>query len=291
MSVYNFVEIQIMGKSILSINGSMARQTRADVFRNLHYTGNMLLLPKVWDPVTAALIEYCGFPAVATSGIAIAHAHGLQHGRQAPFQMVLRVLKRIVDTVEIPVSVEIDAGFSDEPGRLQENMTRVLDTGVAGVSFQDSHTGKDHLYSIDEQCRRIALIREAAVQAGRSVFINARVDTLVYKQGLADDEAIQEIITRSTAYLEAGADGIFPIFICQPDHVKMVLDNVHAPINLVTMPGIPPLNILNQMGVARFSLGPDLMNVAMSELKAFAEELQQYRTGPFVSGDAYPVTR
>jgi 2-methylisocitrate lyase-like PEP mutase family enzyme len=258
------------------MNNNLQKE-KAELFRELHYTGKMLVFPNVWDTLGALLMESLDYPAIATASAAIAFANGYNDGENIPFNDLLTLLKKITASVNIPVSADIESGYANSDLQLQENIKLLIDAGVVGINIEDTDRKTNTLQSAEFQCNKIYLIRKVADETGIPLFINARTDVYLHKKDLAKSKTqLNEVINRGLAYKEAGADGFFPIAITNTDDIKEIISRVKLPLNIITIPGIPDLKTLSKSGVARISLGPAFFKVAIKAMKGIATELKDY---------------
>src|SRR5580704_2072459 len=176
-------------------------------FAELHVAGTPLVLYNAWDAGSAKAILDAGAKAIATSSWSVAAAQGYGDGEAVPIELAEQIVGRIAATVEIPVTVDFEGGYSEDDGELAANISRLLDLGVIGINFEDRIVKGSGLYSVDRQARRIAAIREAARQKGVDLFINARTDVF-FEHGV-DAAAVAEALDRGRAYAAAGASGFF----------------------------------------------------------------------------------
>jgi 2-methylisocitrate lyase-like PEP mutase family enzyme len=261
---------------------------KAELFRQLHHTAGPLLLPNIWDPLGAALLQDLGFPAVATSSGAVALTQGRRDGEQLPFAELLAQLRKITAAVSVPVSADIEKGYASTDEELAEHIEALIGTGIAGVNIEDSEKGSNALLPMEDQARRITVVRQVAERMQVPLFINARVDCYVHADNLSHAEKVQETQRRAKAYLQAGADGIFPILLKDPQHIQALVEELDAPLNIMAYPGIPELKVLHGLGVRRISLGSSFLKVAVRAMQDFARKLQRLEgTGEIT---ANPVT-
>ena len=249
--------------------------TKAQLFRELHHSGTMLVLPNIWDPLGAALLEDAGYPAIATASASVAFTHGYDDGEIMPFDEMLGLLKRITYSVQIPVTADIESGYADTVAKLEENIKRLIETGIVGINIEDYDPQSKTLFSLESQTRRISLIRNVSKEMGIPLFINARTDIYIKGGGLSKEQQFEETVKRGKAYLLAGADGFYPIAMKEEEEIRRLVTVLSCPVNILTMPGIPPLKMLRDAGVARVSLGPSFLKIAIRSLKAVAQKLQQ----------------
>lgn len=207
----------------------------------------------------------------------MAYAEGYKDGEFTPFNELLLRLTKIANSVNIPVTADIESGYASTDQQLKENIKLLIATGIAGVNIEDTDKETNALFSTEMQCNRIQIIKNTATEMGISLFINARTD--VYIQGtkfVTDQAKLDETLLRGAAYKKAGADCIFPIAIRQEEHIKKIVEQLQMPINILTIPGIPTIQILKEIGVARVSLGPSFLKIAIKAMKKIAIKLKNY---------------
>src|ERR1700704_3763557 len=154
----------------------MNQVERAKRFAELHVAGAPLLLYNAWDAGSAKAILEAGAKAIATSSWSVAAAQGYGDGEAIPIEFAEQIVGRIAATVDIPVTVDFEGGYSEDDGELAANISRLLELSVIGINFEDRVVKGSGLYDIDRQARRLAAIRKAAEQKSVSLFINARTD-------------------------------------------------------------------------------------------------------------------
>lgn len=249
---------------------------QGEALKQLHHTGRLLVLPNIWDPLGAALLESMGYPAIATASASIAFSNGYPDGEKIPFTDLLTILQRIVKRVNIPVTADIESGYAKNDHTLSENIKKLIDAGIAGINIEDGNHEDDSLAPVEMQCEKISLIRNTALAMGASLFINARTDVYLKAGHLPVAEKLDEAIRRGKAYKDAGADGFYPIFLKTTDDMEAVIKAVGLPVNILLLPGIPGFEALQKTGVARLSLGPGFLKIAINAIKNTAEKLLRY---------------
>jgi 2-methylisocitrate lyase-like PEP mutase family enzyme len=250
------------------------QQERARRLWELHHTGKILILPNIWDPLGALLLQDLGYPAVATASASVAYSNGFNDGEHIPFDDVLKILRQIATSVAIPVTADIESGYSDSAGKLKDNTLRLLDTGIVGINVEDTDKKTGRLYQIDEQYERLRVIQKSAQDRDVPLFINARTDVLLRGNFPSAEAAYEEIVRRGRAYKDAGAGCFYPITLSDPADIGRVVAAVDMPVNLLAMPGLPDIESLEKMGVARLSLGPGFLKTALSAMKNAAQRLK-----------------
>lgn len=255
----------------------MTQKEKAIAFYKLHHNGKLLVLPNIWDSLGALLLESLGYPAIATASAAIAFSNGYDDGEKIPFEDVLVNLKKLTASVDIPVTADIENGYADTDIQLYKNVKLLIETGIVGINIEDTDSKTKLFYPIEIQCNRIRTIRKVAEEMGIPVFINARTDVFLHEKIFSTPGQIfDEIVTRGLAYKKAGADCFFPIAMRQKEDIQNLITKLQMPVNILTIPGIPDLHTLNEMGVARVSLGPSFLKIAVKTMKNLAFELKNY---------------
>ena len=232
----------------------MNQVEKAARFAELHVKGAPLLLYNAWDAGTAKSILDAGAKAIATSSWAVAEAQGYRDGEAIPIMFVEQIVSRIAITIDAPVTVDFEGGYSEDDGKLAKNVSRLLELGVVGINFEDRVIQGDGLYPIDRQARRIAAIREAAGKKGVDLFINARTDLFMGQKG-DPAQSVGDALDRARAYSAAGASGFFVPGLLDDGLIGRICDGTALPVNVMVMDGVPPTERLSELGVTRISYG------------------------------------
>src|SRR5262249_34458414 len=154
----------------------MNREEKAKRFARLHVKGAPLLLYNAWDAGSARSVLEAGAKAIATSSWSVAAAQGYQDGEAIPIEFVEEIVGRIAASVDAPVTVDFEGGYSADDSELADNISRLIDLGVIGINFEDRVVKGSGLYSIDRQVQRLGAIRNTAEQKRVDLFVNARTD-------------------------------------------------------------------------------------------------------------------
>src|ERR671925_3826 len=251
-------------------------QNRCDLLRSLHRPGAPLLLPNAWDVATARDVVAAGFPVVATASGGVAAALGYEDHEGAPGDEMLAAAARIARGVDVPVTVDAEAGYGMEPAELVAHLRSM---GAAGCNLEDSDYAAGGLRDPDRHAEWLRAVRQAASEDGYGLVINARVDVflgpLLAGAGPGTQaELVPEAVRRANAYVEAGVDCVYPIALWEADPLRRFMSEVRGPVNVVRLPQGPPLAELAALGVARVSWGPFLYRDAMAR---FEEQLASLR--------------
>jgi len=241
--------------------------TATETFRKLHAAPGMLVLPNAWDAGSARLIESVGARAIATTSAGVAWARGYPDGDALPIELLLASAHEITRVVRVPVTMDIEGGYSDDPADVGDLATRLIDAGVVGINVEDG-AGTPELLAA-----KIEAVRRSASRAGVDLFINARCD--VYLRGIESGEAaVAEIARRAARYRQAGCDGLFAPCIVEAADIEAVASAV-APLalNVMLMPDLPPLDALPALGVRRLSCGSAIAEAALGHARKLAVSL------------------
>ncbi|MER7571152.1 isocitrate lyase/phosphoenolpyruvate mutase family protein [Streptomyces sp. NPDC126514] len=247
-----------------------ALRERALAFRSLHVPGTPLVLPNAWDTSSARVVEDAGAPALATTSAGLAWDLGAADGGLLDRDRALAAVARIVAAVAVPVSADIESGYADDPAGVAETIRAVLALGAVGVNIEDAlyEPGAGPLRPVPEQAERIAAARAAADAAEVPLFVNARIDTFLRGAG-----GVEATLERAAAFLAAGADGIFVPGAVDPGTVKLLVDGIDAPVNVMAGPGAPTVSELALLGVARVSVGSAIAQAVHALVRRAAREL------------------
>lgn len=232
---------------------------QADTFRRLHEGPQILVLPNAWDAASAAMMEDAGAKAVATSSAAVAWAHGYADGDILPIPTLLAAIGEMARVLKVPLTADIEGGYSDDLARVGETIRGVIGAGAVGINFEDGAR------SPDLHARKIETVRQAAAESGVPLFVNARID--VYLKGLAkDDAALAETLRRAELYRAAGADGIFVPGPTDEALLTTLAGQIALPLNVMGRGGMAPAAKLQAMGVRRLSSATAPFRVAYAAL-------------------------
>ena len=261
---------------------------KGKLLNTLHHNGKLLVLPNIWDPLGAVLLESLGYPAVATASASVAFSNGYPDGEKIPFKELLFILKKITNSVSVPVTVDIESGYAENNKALKENIKLLIDVGIAGINLEDSNPVDKKIISIEAQCEKLGLVRNTASEMGMPFFINARTDVYLKADDLSGEEKLRETIRRGKAYRDSGADCFYPISIKEKEKLEIIIKEVGLPVNVLLLPGIPDFETLKAIGIARVSLGPGFLKTAINAMKNIAEKLLRYEGMQEVSDN--PIT-
>jgi 2-methylisocitrate lyase-like PEP mutase family enzyme len=249
------------------------QRAKAEAFRAMHDRSRILVLPNAWDAMSARVIEEAGARAIATTSAGVAFSVGYPDGEAIPRDEMIAAIARIARVVTLPVSADIESGFANDTRELAETIRRVIDAGAVGINLEDQvHDGSRSLYDLDVAVARVRAAREAAEATGVPLVINARTD--VYLAGVGEPQTrFEHAVRRANAYRKAGADCLFVPAVGNRADIERLVPALEGPLNLLPIPGLPPIAELERLGVARVSVGGRLTLDAMSRLKKSVTDL------------------
>ncbi|MGR2752489.1 isocitrate lyase/PEP mutase family protein [Agromyces arachidis] len=258
----------------MSAPASAPVAARAVELRRLHHDPQLLQVVNVWDVASArAVAALPETAAIATASHAIAAMHGYPDGERIPVDLMLDMVGRIADAVDVPVSADLEAGYGD-PG---ETIRRAIGLGVAGANLEDG------LRPIADAVAAVRAAVSAGAAEGVPFALNARTDAWLLGRDRPRDERIADAIERGLAYLDAGATCVFVPGDFDDDVVAELVDGLgERRLSVIGLPSIPPPDRLEELGVARISYGPYPHRLALTALQDAATHL--YGGGVLPSG-------
>jgi 2-methylisocitrate lyase-like PEP mutase family enzyme len=266
-------------RNLVGLNVSAAQEEETDMnqaekavrFAELHRKGVPLLLYNAWDAGSAKSILDSGAKAIATSSWAVAEAQGYRDGEVIPLSLVEQIIARITGTIDAPLTVDFEGGYSEDDADLAKSVFRLLELGVIGINFEDRVVQGTGLYPVDRQACRIAVIRDAARKKSVDLFINARTDLFLGEES-DPAQSIDDALDRAKSYAAAGASGFFVPGLRDDALIKRICDGVALPVNVMVMEGVSSAERLSELGIARISYGPIPYIRAMKALKEQAQK-------------------
>jgi 2-methylisocitrate lyase-like PEP mutase family enzyme len=256
---------------------SNIQKEKADLFLKYHHDKEILVLLNSWDIGSSKLIEACGYKAIATTSMGIAASFGYPDCQVIQLSEMIDTITGIVHGVQVPVTVDIEAGYGNTINEIIDSVKKIIATGIVGINIEDSIDLNPVLIDEMEFCERISAIRALSDSLGFHLVINARTDSF-YTSARSPRENLSESIKRGNKYREAGADCIFVQPVWQKETIATLVKEINAPVNILANPGmgagIPPsVSELQDLGVARLSLGSGLMKATLALIKKVADEL------------------
>jgi 2-methylisocitrate lyase-like PEP mutase family enzyme len=240
---------------------------KIELFRKLHAGPELLVLPNAWDVASARIFEAAGFPAIATTSAGVANSIGYADGERLTRDEMLEVVARIVRSVSVPVSADVEAGYGDPAGTAQA----LVDLGAVGMNLEDSKSWV--LVDLAEQVKSIESIR-----AKSDIVINARSDVYLRASGEDPGDLFEQAVERLNAYRKAGADSLFAPGVRDPEIIGKLARAVDGPLNILAVAGTPPITELQRLGVRRVTIGSGAMRATMGLTQRIAQELRDQGT-------------
>jgi 2-methylisocitrate lyase-like PEP mutase family enzyme len=223
----------------------------------------------------------------------IAASLGYPDSQVIQLSEMIEVITGIVSAVQVPVTVDIEAGYGNNQIEIIDSVRRIIATGIVGINIEDSINLNPVLIDEMEFCERISAIRALSDSLGFHLVINARTDSFYTSLG-STKEKLSESIKRGNKYREAGADCVFVQPVWEKETISTLVKEINAPINILANPsiggGLPPsVRELQDLGVARLSLGSSLMKAALALIKKVADELSDKGTYSILADTLTPL--
>jgi 2-methylisocitrate lyase-like PEP mutase family enzyme len=261
---------------------SSIQKEKAELFLKYHHDKEILVLLNSWDIGSSKLIEACGYKAVATTSMGIAASLGYPDCEVIQLPEMIEVITGIINAVKVPVTVDMEAGYGNNLNEIIDSAKKIIATGIVGINIEDSIDLNPVLIDEMEFCERISAIRALSDSMDFHLVINARTDSFYTSTG-STQEKLSESIRRGNKYREAGADCIFVQPVWEKETIATLVKEINAPINILANPTIgagvtPSISELQDLGVARVSLGSGLMKATLALIKKVANELSEKGT-------------
>ncbi len=252
-----------------------AAKSAAERFRALHQGPDLLILPNCWDAASAKVMAQAGAKVIATSSAALAWSCGYADGDKLPVRDLINRLEQIVRVCPVPVSADIEGGYTDNLDDFCEIIRWVIGAGVVGVNLEDRAVSPGLL------CAKLEQARKAADREGVPLFLNARTDVMLKKTHVGE-AGVTEVIRRGGLYAQSGADGLFVPLLSDEGEIAAVVGAIKTPLNLIAWPGLPSGARLQALGVRRVSSATWPARVALDALRRTMD-------GYLASGDVEPM--
>ncbi len=256
----------------------MSAADRRARFRALHQREEIFLMPNPWDAGSARLLAAAGFPALATTSSGLAMVHGRLDQTVTRDELVAHTAMLAAAT-PLPLSVDAERCYPDDPGGVAETVRLLGDAGAAGLSIEDYDPAAGRIDDLEVAVARVAAAAAAAHAESQPLVLTARAENHFYDLGDLDDT-----ITRLLAYRDAGADVVYAPGLLDLDAIRTVVAAVGVPVNVVALPGCPTVSDLGAAGVRRVSTGGVLARAAYGTLVASATELRDAGTCGYTAG-------
>jgi 2-methylisocitrate lyase-like PEP mutase family enzyme len=257
-------------------------------FLELHRGSKILVLPNAWDVAGARIFEDAGFPAIGTTSAGVAFSLGYPDGQKISRGEMLAVVRRIAEAVEVPVTADVEAGFGSTPEEVAETAREVIAAGAVGMNLEDGVEEKpDLLADVNRQREIIGAVLEVAERAGVPFVLNARTDIFLYGIGPAETR-LARAIERLNAYHAAGAPVLFAPGVKDKETIAQLARGLAGPLNILATVGTPPVAELQQLGVARVSVGSGPMRATLGFLGRMARQLREDGAFTMMTDGALP---
>ncbi|MBA3069623.1 MAG: isocitrate lyase/phosphoenolpyruvate mutase family protein [Hyphomonas sp.] len=256
----------------------MLTQTeKLELFSRLHAAPEPLVLVNIWDAGSARVVAKAGAAALATGSASVGGALGFGDGEAVPLDLVLDHAARIVSAVDLPVSLDFEAGYAATEAGVAENIRHVIRSGAVGVNLEDGYPAGDGegIRRVEDAAGRIRAARAAADGALPGFWINARTDICLRAKPEDHGAHIAEVIVRGQAYAEAGASSFFVPGLRDLSLIREVCAASRLPVNVMAGPEAAGFRALAEAGVHRISYGPFPWRTAMAALTSFATRAAQ----------------
>lgn len=250
--------------------------SKIEQFRALHVPGDPLVLFNIWDAGSARAVAEAGAQAIATGSYGVAESLGFKDGETVPLDLVLANLERILSVTDLPVTIDMEAGYGETPGEINASVERARQAGAAGINMEDRLPGQTALLPVGEAADRL----QAATDTG--LFVNARTDVYLGKMPEQLGSAlVEQVLERAHAYADAGASGLFVPFLGDHPSIAAICEGSPLPVNVLWAPGRGTRAEFAALGVARISYGHGPWAAAMKWLSeqaraVFAGEIVPY---------------
>lgn len=232
-------------------------------FFQLHRQEKPLVIANAWNVKSAQIIENCGYEAIATSSAAIADSLGYADGEKIPFTELLYVVQRMVSATRIPLSVDLERGYTDNLTELNDHVQKLIDIGVAGINLEDAEGEEIYL-------KKLCSIKGYLRQSKQQLFINARTDGFLQKS----EAPLETTLKRAKLYGDAGADGLFVTGLQDMAVLRKITSSVTLPVNVVGVPKFSSVSALSECGVKRISMAVFLYRTTYDQMEKTVRDIK-----------------
>jgi len=255
----------------------MPAETRRARFAELHARDQLFVMPNPWDVGSARILAAIGFEALATTSAGLAWVLGKLDTQVTRGELVDHVAE-IAPATDLPLNVDSERCYPDEPGGVAETVHLLGEAGAAGCSIEDWNPATGRIDDVGLAVERVAEAAEAARAYDPPLVLTGRAENHLH--GVDD---LDDTIARLVAYRDAGADCVYAPWLSTAEQIAAVVDAVGVPVNVLATPAVPPLPELADLGVRRISTGSLLAGVAYGALAAAARELQGGATATYAA--------
>ncbi len=239
---------------------------KVKAFGDLHVPGDPLILYNIWDAGSAKAVSEAGAKAIATGSWGVACSLGFKDGETLPLDAALENLERILSVTDLPITIDMEAGYGADPAAVRASVARAADAGAVGINIEDKDPATRKLFDTADAAERIG----AAAASG--LWINARADLFILTPKEQHDEALVDaVVERAKAYADTGANSLFVPFIYDAGLIGQLCEKSPLPVNILVGDGVPDIKTLADLGVARISHGHGPWAKAMDDLAAAAK--------------------
>ena len=229
-------------------------------------------MPNPWDQGSAKLLASVGFEALATTSSGFAATLGRLDGSVSRDE-ALQHAAAVVAATDLPVSADLENGFGDDPAAVLNTVELAVGAGIAGCSVEDYNPRADSIYEPGLAAERVRAAAEAAHAGPVRLVLTARAENHIHGR---DD--LTDTIARLQSFQAAGADVLFAPGVIRPPEIRQLVASVDRPINVLVVPGAPPIADLAALGVRRVSIGGAFAFVALGSVLEAARELRDNGT-------------
>ena len=256
----------------------MSADDRRAHFRALHAGERLFVMPNPWDAGSARLLASCGYEALATTSAGFAWSIGKLDQQVSREELVAHV-SSLAAATDLPLNVDSERCFPDDPGGVTETVTLLADAGAAGFSIEDYDPATGSIDDVEVAAKRVSEAAEAAHRLPEPMVLTGRAENHI--RGIDD---LGDTIARLIAYRDAGADAVYAPGLVDIDQIAAVVEAVGVPVNVLALPGGPTVGELAAVGVRRVSTGSLLAGAAYGALVAGARELLATGTSRYAEG-------
>jgi 2-methylisocitrate lyase-like PEP mutase family enzyme len=257
----------------------MIQTHKAELLRKLHAGPEVLVVPNAWDAISARVIEADGFPVIATTSLGMAAVLGYLDGQQIPREEMLFLVRRIAQTVEVPVTADLEAGYGDAAQTARD----LIASGAVGLNLEDRADGE--MMPLAAALEAIRAVRAVGEAQGVPLVINARTDIFLAKHG-EEATRFDRVVERLNAFHDAGADCLFAPGIADAETIGRLAAAVTGPLNILASPASPSIPEMKKLGVRRVSFGSGPSRIALGGLQRFLRVLRSEGTFAALANEA-----
>jgi 2-methylisocitrate lyase-like PEP mutase family enzyme len=238
-----------------------------ETFYQLHHQQQPLILANAWNVKSAQLIQQHGYKAIGTSSGAISNSMGYEDGEKMPFNELLYIVRRIKASTTIPLSVDMERGYTDNLSELTDHIDQLVDAGVAGINLEDAQGEEIYL-------KKLTAVRNHLEKNNQKLFINARTDGFLQKV----ETPLETTIRRAKRYQDGGADGLFVTGISDADTIQAIANTTTLPLNVVATLKLPSFTALAACGVRRISMAVSFYKATYNQPNQLLQDILAQRS-------------